>query len=52
MGGNKNRKLDSHLSQNLKKKIKELNTSVEAKQSEIETLKRNIKVTKIAEIEA
>jgi len=51
MGGNKNRKLDSHLSQNLKKKIKELNTSVEAKQSEIETLKRNIKVTKIAEIE-
>ena len=44
-------KLDSHLTLNLKKKIKELQATVQIKADESESLKRNIKSTKIAEIE-
>jgi len=44
-------KLDSHLNQNLKRKIKDLQGQLQAKQEEIEGLKRNIKNTKIAEVE-
>lgn len=44
-------KIDSHLAANLKRKVKELQTSNSLKQNEIESLKRHIKSTKIAEIE-
>ena len=44
-------RLESHLTQNLKKKIKDLHTSNLSKNDEIEALKRSIKSTKINEIE-
>lgn len=44
-------KLESHLANNLKRKIRELQGEVTAKANEVEALKRHIKSTKIAEIE-
>lgn len=44
-------KLDSHLSTNLKRKVRELQASVASKQGEVEALKRQIKSTKLGEIE-
>ncbi len=44
-------KLDSHLSLNLKRKIRDLQNEIAEKSNETETLKRNIKNTKISEIE-
>jgi len=44
-------KLDSHLSLNLKRKIKDLQMQVSIKHEETEALKRNIKSTKVSEIE-
>lgn len=44
-------KIESHLSMNLKRKVKEFQHQVHQKQEEIDTLRRNIKSTKIAEIE-
>jgi hypothetical protein len=44
-------KLEGHLAINLKRRIKELQQSVFVKAEEVEQLKRNIKSTKIAEIE-
>lgn len=44
-------KLESHLATNLKRKIKELQSNVATKTGEVESLKRHIKSTKIAEIE-
>jgi hypothetical protein len=44
-------KLESHLSNNLKRKIRELQGEVQTKANEVEALKRHIKSTKIAEIE-
>ena len=44
-------KIESHLAINLKRKIKELQSSVTLKTNEVESLKRHIKSTKIAEIE-
>lgn len=44
-------KLESHLTSNLKKKVKELQSNVTSKHNEIEALKRHIKSTKVAEIE-
>ena len=44
-------KLDGHLATNLKRKIRDLQVLVQAKNDESEQLKRNIKSTKISEIE-
>jgi hypothetical protein len=44
-------KLESHLSINLKRKIRDMAQELAAKQDETDALKRNIKNTKIAEIE-
>ena len=44
-------KLDSHLSNNLKRKIRDLQAEINDRGNEAEALKRNIKSTKIAEIE-
>ena len=44
-------KLESHLTLNLKRKIKDMQTQIIVKQDEIEGLRRNIKSTKISEIE-
>ena len=44
-------KLESHLALNLKRKIKDLSTDLQTKSEEVEALRRNIKSTKIAEIE-
>ena len=44
-------KLESHLAASLKKKIRELQSTVSTKQSEVEALKRHIKSTRFAEIE-
>lgn len=44
-------KLESHLTNNLKRKIRELQGDVSTKSNEIEALKRHIKSTKFAEIE-
>ena len=44
-------KLESHLANNLKRKIRELQGEVTNKANEVEALKRHIKSTKIAEIE-
>ena len=44
-------KLESHLSLNLKRKIRDMQTEITSKQDEVDALKRNIKNTKIAEIE-
>jgi hypothetical protein len=44
-------KLESHLAMNLKRKIKDLQISVYNKTEEIEALRRNIKSTKVTEIE-
>ncbi len=44
-------KLESHLTMNLKRKIKDLQTQVQVKSEEAEALRRNIKSTKITEIE-
>jgi chromosome segregation ATPase len=43
--------LESHLTNNLKRKIRELQGDVSTKSNEIEALKRHIKSTKFAEIE-
>lgn len=43
--------MESHLSNNLKRKIRELQGDVSNKSNEIEALKRHIKSTKFAEIE-
>jgi hypothetical protein len=45
-------KLESHLTLNLKRKIKDLQQEALLKYEEMEALKKNIKVTKIAELEA
>ena len=44
-------KLESHLTNNLKRKIRELQSDVSTKSNEVEALKRHIKSTKFAEIE-
>ncbi len=44
-------KLDNHLSLNLKKKIKDLRMQLQHRGEEVESLKRNIKNTKLAELE-
>jgi hypothetical protein len=44
-------KLEGHLAQNLKRKIKELQVLLAQKHEESEVLKRNIKSTKTAELE-
>lgn len=44
-------KLESHLTLALKKKIKDLRTELQVKIEEIESLKRNIKSTKLSEYE-
>ena len=44
-------KLESHLTTNLKKKIRELQQNANSKQNEVDALKRHIKSTKVAEIE-
>ena len=44
-------KLESHLALNLKRKIKDLQTELQTKTDEAEGLRRNIKSTKMAEIE-
>jgi len=44
-------KLESHLANNLKRKIRELQGEVQTKANDVEALKRHIKSTKIAEIE-
>lgn len=44
-------KLESHLTINLKKKVRDMQMAVQLKTEETEQLKRNIKSTKIAEIE-
>ncbi len=43
--------MESHLANNLKRKIRELQGEVQTKNNEVEALKRHIKSTKIAEIE-
>jgi hypothetical protein len=43
--------LESHLTNNLKRKIRELQGDVSTKSNEVEALKRHIKSTKFAEIE-
>ena len=43
--------MESHLTNNLKRKIRELQGDVSTKSNEIEALKRHIKSTKFAEIE-
>lgn len=44
-------KLESHLTMNLKRKIKDLQLQLQLKNDENESLKHNIKSTKITEIE-
>ena len=44
-------KLESHLTAGLKRKIRELLAEMQGKQEELEQLRRNIKSTKIGEIE-
>jgi len=44
-------KFDSHLTLNLKRKIKELQSEIAVKDEENDKLKKNIKNTKIAEME-
>ena len=51
MGGLSKLKLESHLTINLKKKIKQLQMENMQKLDELERLKSNIKLTKITEIE-
>jgi hypothetical protein len=43
--------LESHLTNNLKRKIRELQGDLSTKSNEVEALKRHIKSTKFAEIE-
>lgn len=43
--------MESHLTNNLKRKIRELQSDVSTKSNEVEALKRHIKSTKFAEIE-
>jgi hypothetical protein len=50
-GGLSKMKLEGHLSMNLKRKIREMQTIIAARADEVEALKRNIKSTKITEIE-
>ena len=45
-------KLESHLTLNLKRKIKDLQQEALIKYEELESLRKNIKVTKIVELEA
>ncbi len=51
MGGVSKIKLESHLCLNLKKKIKDQQSQLEYKNEEIENLRRNIRVTRLTEIE-
>ena len=48
VGGNfsKMKKFESHLTQNLKRRIKEMQIVIATKTQELETIKRNIKTTK------
>ena len=46
------KQLESHLTLNLKRKIKDISLQVQSKNEEIEALKRNIKSTKISELES
>ena len=50
--GNSKMKLESHLTLNLKRKIKDLQQEALIKYEELESLRKNIKVTKIVELEA
>ena len=43
--------MESHLTNNLKRKIRELQSDVSTKSNEVEALKRHMKSTKFAEIE-
>lgn len=53
VGGNfaKMKKFESHLTQNLKRRIKEMQVIIATKSQELDTLKRNIKTTKQNEME-
>lgn len=51
MGGLSKLKLETHLTINLKKKIKELQVQNQLKLDEIEVLRKKMKITKITEIE-
>lgn len=53
VGGNfaKMKKFESHLTQNLKRRIKEMQLVIATKSQELDTLKRNIKTTKQNEME-
>ena len=44
-------KLDSHLCQNLKRRIRDLRSELSQSAGEMESLRRNIKVTKYGELE-
>lgn len=44
-------KVESHLTQNLKRKIRELQVLIQQKSEEVELYKKNIKSTKITELE-
>ena len=54
VGGNfsKMKKLESHLTQNLKRRIKEMQVVIATKTEELEQLKRSMKTTKTQELEA
>jgi len=45
------KKFESHLTQNLKRRIKEMQSIITSKSEELELVKRNIKTTKAAELE-
>ena len=53
VGGNfaKMKKFESHLTQNLKRRIKEMQVIIATKSQELDTLRRNIKTTKQNEME-
>lgn len=51
-GNSKGKKIESHLTLNLKRRVKEMQAVVAAKAEELELLKRNMKTTKSAELEA
>ena len=45
------KKFESHLTQNLKRRIKEMQNTITSKSEELELVKRNIKTTKAGELE-
>lgn len=47
----KMKKFESHLTQNLKRRIKEMQSTITAKSEELDLVKKNIKTTKATELE-